>query len=170
MTTLDDGVDRRLGTGQHIGEIACGIGLSVLGVFVLIKGYSLELWDYGGPGPGFFPFLLAAMLTPLGVVYLGASVRRFLRRPATVTTPLAEDEQVRWGKVIGYIVGLGALAPLMSVLGWKVALGLVLFVLFSCFERISLIWSLVHTGWLILSSYLLFEVVLSVPLPKSTLW
>jgi len=65
---------------------------------------------------------------------------------------------------------LGALAPLMSVLGWKVALGLVLFVLFSCFERISLIWSLVHTGWLILSSYLLFEVVLSVPLPKSTLW
>lgn len=56
-------------------NLLCGLLFIALGLFFIIQSLSLELGTAFRMGPGYFPLVLAAVLTLLGVVILIQSVR-----------------------------------------------------------------------------------------------
>lgn len=56
-------------------NLLCGLLFIALGLFFIIQSLSLELGTAFRMGPGYFPLVLAAVLTLLGVVILVQSVR-----------------------------------------------------------------------------------------------
>lgn len=50
---------------------AAGVAFLALALFAVIEAHDLTYYTPLGPGPGFFPFWLGAILTVLSIVYLG---------------------------------------------------------------------------------------------------
>ena len=87
--------------------LAIGLAFLAVSVYVMVVAFALEYYTPIGPGPGFFPFWLAASLAVVTVVWL---VRVYLKP----SEPLPE----------GFLPSKSAVSRLVSVLG-----AMVLFVL-----------------------------------------
>jgi hypothetical protein len=68
------------------------------------------------------------------------------------------------------MAGLVALIPLTPVIGLLSALAVLVFGILHFIERVTLSRAAVITGATVAGSWLLFERLLSVPLPKSMFW
>jgi len=155
------------------GEVVGGIMLLLLAVFALVQSVFLQLWAYGGPGPGLFPFVLGVLLAPMSLVYLGSALRRVLRdqREKAVPTGAAEGaEPVLWGKVAGYVVCMTGFALGLNIFGTWPTMGAAVFLLLAVVERTGWVRSLVFALLFVFCSYLLFARFLAVPLPSGTIW
>ncbi len=166
---------------MRIAEAVGGVLMLILALFALQHSIALQLWSYGGPGPGLFPFILGILLAPMAAVYLGTTVYRLVRErrgaPRHVSASFAgsveggeEEGPVNWFKVAGYVACLVAFAVGMHYVGWKIALAVAVFALTAGIERVGLRKAAVYTAAFLLGSYLLFELGLAVPLPNGTLW
>ena len=80
------------------------------------------------------------------------------RRPAFARRPLS------------YMAGLAALVPLTPVIGLLPALAVLVFGILHFIEHVTLSRAAVITAATVTGSWLLFERLLSVPLPKSMFW
>lgn len=174
------------------GEMAAGTILLLLALFAIQQAIVLQLWAYGGPGPGFFPFILGALLAPMAAFYLGSAVLHRNRDrhaahasgdamfplPATesamgATSEFAMDKEtttVLWGKVGAYILCLAGFAFGMTLFGVWLTMAVVIFILLAGIERFGPVRSLLFTALFTAGSYLLFERLLAVPLPHGTIW
>lgn len=167
-------------------EVAGGTILLLLALFAIQHSIVLQLWAYGGPGPGFFPFTLGVLLAPMAAFFVGSAVLRLMRgRRAphslgvTVPSPVhvpnelqadGEPETVLWGKVGAYILCLAGFAFGMTTLGVWLTMSLMIFILLAGIERFGLLRSALFTALFVAGSYLLFERLLAVPLPHGTIW
>jgi len=171
------------GGAKHIGQAVGGALLLALSIYALIEGVNLELWAYGGPGPGLFPFMLSVLLAPMAAIFMVMSLWR-LTRPAPgpaqalppsapVSEPVEEDAAegplLLW-KVVAYVAGMGFFAATMDILGWKLSLAAVLLFLLCVVERLGWLRGAAYSALFLGCSYLLFERALNVPLPKSVFW
>lgn len=131
--------------------------LSITGVAALLLAREYGLWSFGAPGAGLMPALAGTLLllASLGDLRTEKGPRR---PPAFAWRPL------------GYVAGLAALVPLTPLVGLLPALAVLVFVILHFLERVSLRRSTVITGAIVVGSWLLFERLLSVPLPKSMFW
>jgi putative tricarboxylic transport membrane protein len=130
--------------------------LSMAGVAALLFAREFGLWSFGAPGAGLMPAvagtLLLASLTDL------RPAKGLHRRPEFAWRPLS------------YMAGLLALIPLTPVIGLLPALAVLVFGILHFIERVTLSRAAVTTGATVAGSWLLFERLLSVPLPKSMFW
>lgn len=167
------------GGAKHIGQAVGGALLLALSIYAAIEGVRLELWSYGGPGPGLFPFMLAVLLAPMAAIFMLMSLWR-LARPAPVlaqasasTAPVEEHEAegpLQLWKVVAYVAAMGFFAATMNILGWKLSLGAILLFLLCVVERLGWLRGAAYSALFLGCSYLLFERALNVPLPKAVFW
>jgi putative tricarboxylic transport membrane protein len=140
---------------DRIGALLC-LGAAVW-AGRLALGYPLE--DMGEPGSGLFPFASALGLGVLALV--------LLLRPGRTADP-AEGPIAR-GKVAGYVAELATYALLLEPLGHLIVTGLTLGLIMLVLERIAWPRALAVTAGAVLLSWLLFERLLGVPLPRGPL-
>lgn len=131
--------------------------LSMAGVAALLFAREFGLWSFGAPGAGLMPAVAGALLLLASLSDL-RPVKGLHRRLEIASRPLS------------YMAGLVALIPLTPVIGLLPALAVLVFGILHFIERVTLSRAAVITGATVAGSWLLFERLLSVPLPKSMFW
>jgi putative tricarboxylic transport membrane protein len=131
--------------------------LSLVGGIALVFAREYGLWSFGAPGAGLMPATAGALLLVASVIDLRFSAGRG-QRPVIAWRPLS------------YIAGLASLVPLAPLIGLLPALAVFIFAVLHLVERLPLLRATAVAGGAVVGSWLLFERLLSVPLPKSLLW
>ena len=130
--------------------------LSVAGVVALLFAREFGLWSFGSPGAGLMPAVAGALLLLASLADL---------RPVKGT----HLPSLAW-RPLSYMAGLAALLPLTPLIGLLPALAVLVFAILHFIERVPPIRTAVIAGATVAGSWLLFERLLSVPLPKSMFW
>lgn len=131
--------------------------LSMLALYAALMAASYGLWDFGAPAAGMMPMAAALLL-------LGASLGVLRWKKPRLSWPPGA-----WRKA-GTIGGLVLLVPAIALLGMLGALGLFCFAMLYGVERLPLARSAAIALGAVTGSWLLFERLLSVPLPKPIIW
>ncbi len=142
------------------GDITAGLVLAGVAVFVLQQARTLSYVDEFGPGPGFLPYWLGLLLLALSACLI---VVGFRRSPA-IKAEAAAGEPSR--ALLAWL-GLVATAAAMEVIGFISSFALLSFFLVYMIERRSLWSAIAVVAAITLSFFLLFRVILPVPLPVS---
>lgn len=156
-------------------DIASGLVLAGVGIFVTLQARTLTYRDEFGPGPGLLPFWLGLILTALALCQAGSALWRGIegRTPNSKGSEIPEFglrpsiPRSRIRRVLLACVGLVATVALMEVLGFIASFGLLSFFLVYVVERRSLPSAIAVAVAMTLSFLLLFRVILPVPLPLS---
>jgi hypothetical protein len=153
-----------------------------LGVVVIIESSSLGLWTTLGPGPGLLPLLLGAALVGLTAIWVAQGVLSSRAasgsaadhgpESAAATAPDGDDDSARpldRAYIAVVVVSLVVLACVIDLLGFQISMAL--------FLLLHLRW-VGRCGWLLsvalslagsIGVFVLFDRVLNVPLPLSSL-
>jgi putative tricarboxylic transport membrane protein len=116
------------------------------------QGYDWGFTDFGTPGPGLFPALAAALMGGAALVALRH------RAPA----PEAAD----WTRLLAYLAGIVGFALLLEPLGMAASVTLLFLLLLAGLERLPWRVVLPVTAGAAGGSFLLFDRLLQVPLPR----
>ncbi len=181
----------------HRAEVPLGqFGLAALGLYVAIEAHSLGLWTTLGPGPGLLPLILGVALLGLTAGWVAQTVIARRRDKSDAAGGEHDSRQVAEGPegvddsewvvddshqvhpadesldrtyVLGIIGGLIMLAALMGLLGFQISMALFLFAELMWLGRqkwwLSAVIALVGS----VGTFVLFDRVLGVLLPLSSL-
>jgi len=131
--------------------------LSIIGIAALAFAREFGLWSFGAPGAGLIPATAGALLLVASLPDLRIS-RGHRQWPAIAWYPLS------------YMAGLVLLVPLTPLIGLLPALAVFIFAILYFVERLAMLRAAVIAGIAVAGSWLLFERLLSVPLPKPMFW
>ena len=152
---------------SSLGEMLCGIGLAVLGIYTVVSASRWEFFGINGPGPGFLPIIYGLIMSSFAVMLTVHATK------AWRNAPRGSGERADRGGLAAAVVTLVALAasvPLMSVLGFVVGFGLALFfILLIVFGR-SAVGAAVTAAAIVIALHLTFKVFLGSPLPTGMFW
>lgn len=151
----------------HGGELACALGLLLIGAFVLVDtGNIPEGQSFSGVGPRFFPYLVGAGLAVCGALLAWSAVAGGWRA-------MPDDDGVHasadWRAFA--LISAGIVLQ-MVLIGWAgfILAGVVLFVLVARgFGSMRLVRDIVIGVVLVTVAYLVFTRLLSLSLPAGWL-
>lgn len=150
---------------MRIVYLAIGLAFLALSVFVMGGAFDLDYYTPLGPGPGFFPFWLAAMLALITVGWL---IQIYLKP----SEPLPEGFFPSKRASLRLVSVLGALVLFVvfgEYLGFRIAmLGFILFLLWVLGHRSALVVIGVAVAGSF-GSYYLFHDLMGVYLPVATI-
>jgi putative tricarboxylic transport membrane protein len=131
------------------------LALVALAVTALFLAWDYGLWSFGSPGAGLMPSLAAILLAATSLMALGEK-------------PIAEpvEGEPDPDRLVRYAIALIALVPAILVVGMMPALGLFMLLCLRLAERMSWRSSLTIALCGTAASWLLFERLLQVPLPR----
>jgi putative tricarboxylic transport membrane protein len=132
-----------------------------LAIFAIVRSVRLGVWAQGEPGAGLFPLAGAVVLAVLSL----ASLVELKSRPDLVGRPPAAAV----GKVVAYAVGLALYGVVFVYAGHAAATVLVFVPLFRFVERLSWTRSVAIAAVSALVTYVVFERLLRVSLPRGWL-
>jgi len=144
-------------------DVIAGALLAALGVFILREAWKWEYAGFDGPGPGFFPMWYGVAITALS---LWLAVGRVLRLRTE------ESGAVDWpgvGRALGTWAAFGASVALMQPLGFVLSFALLTFFLVTVMFHQPVKTALLTAVGLSGGFYLLFPLLLNVPLPTGLL-
>jgi putative tricarboxylic transport membrane protein len=130
----------------------------LVGAYAMYEAYSLSLGELSNPGPGLWPFIVAAVVVGTAAALL------FIDHP---------DDYETWTRstlrIVGGLVSLGIFILLFQAIGFLIPSVLMLLLWLRLFaeEPWKLAVPLAFGGALVL--YLLFETALGVPFPDGVL-
>jgi hypothetical protein len=141
----------------RLGKLAFGpLALVALATVALFIAWDYGLWTFGAPGAGLMPTLAATLLA---VTSLLALVER--------QKPVADDDgEPDPRRLSYYLVGLVALVPAILAVGMLPALGVFILLCLRLAERMSWKYCFAIAICAIAGSWLLFERLLQVRLPR----
>jgi len=134
------------------------LAVGALGVAALVGSLKVGIWDRAGPGPGLFPLLASTLI-------VGCTALRLLTKFQLVQT----DTAPHWRRLGFYVAALLALVVLFWTLGFPLSCALALMVMVYLGERRPLLQSVVFAVAATAASLVLFDFILSVPLPWGVL-
>jgi putative tricarboxylic transport membrane protein len=120
------------------------------------QGWEWGFTDFGTPGPGLFPALAAGLM--------GGSALLALRRRAP------KPDETDWLRLLAYVAGAFVFPVLLEPLGMVAAVVLLFLLLLAGLERMQWRVVLPVTAGAAAGSFLLFDRLLKVPLPRGWLW
>jgi putative tricarboxylic transport membrane protein len=120
------------------------------------QGWAWGFTDFGTPGPGLFPALAAGLM--------GASALLALRHRAP------KPGETDWLRLFAYVVGAFVFPLLLEPLGMTAAVVLLFLLLLAGLERMRWRVVLPVTAGAAAGSFLLFDRLLQVPLPRGWIW
>ena len=145
--------------------VPISLAFLALSVYVMIGAFDLDYYTPIGPGPGFFPFWLAAILAVLTVAWLAQVCLR-------ICEPLPQGFFPDRSGVLRILSILGALiifVVLGDYLGFRITmLGFLLFLIFSL-GRHSMILVIAVAFAGSFGSYYIFHDLMGVHLPLATI-
>lgn len=145
---------------RHFGEILASLFFMLVGIGVTIGGIELRVGTATEPKAGFFPFLGGIALMALSVI-LGAQAW-------SGRTPGTKAFGDLW-RPVSLVIGLVIYAALFDILGYIVATA-ILSVITLCVLETKKWWVVIALSLtLAIGSYILFDRVLGVTLPKGIL-
>lgn len=136
---------------------AAGGFLVLVGAVALWEGLRFPVGSLWRPGPAFLPSALSGLLIAIGLVLIGTGGAG--RRLA----------EVGWHEWRHAVVLLGVcvfIALALERLGWRLTVGASLLFILLVLERRGLVFGCVLTLVIALGSFVLFNDVLRVPLPR----
>ncbi len=139
--------------------------LLALGVFLAWQSVRLSVWGASGPEAGFYPLLLAILITGLSAALAVRSIFLFCRERSGGEAAAP----VNLLKVAAYLVLSLLYGILISQLGFLLSSGLLLIFFFKIVEKQSVKTTMVATFVSIFLSYLIFIYFLKIPLPSGFL-
>ena len=131
---------------------------------VLVMSYNLDIGHLNDPGPGFIPGAGALVLLLCSLMFL---LTRFRDKTNDVThEPLWENMSWLYPSLVGVVLCLyGVFLP---VLGYLLATT-VMMMIFLIMGRLKIYWVILLSVGISASTYILFRVCLSMPLPQGFL-
>ena len=107
---------------------AAAVLFAAVGVYCIVVGLNHEYYDLMGPGPGFFPIWIGALLTVLSVAVLVQGLRPTSALPeasaaaaAAVDEPFFASPAAAW-RISGLLAALFAVWWLLDVLGFRLTI------------------------------------------------
>jgi Tripartite tricarboxylate transporter TctB family len=139
---------------------AAGSALVVIGLIAVWESRRFPLGSLHRPGPAYMPTLLALLLIVFGVAValLGSRSQR-----------LGEVGWHEWRHAVGIFAACAFAAWGLDRLGYRLTMGAVLVFLLLVLERKGLILTAALTLAIAGGSFLLFDTLLRVPLPRGPL-
>lgn len=143
--------------------------LALIGGAAALEAWSYGLWRARAPGEGLYPFMVAlALLALAGISVIQAATGRSPVSPAAADNDDAGPPQTR--KTGLYLAGLVALAALLPALGYWMTTAAVLVLILRGAERLSWRLTVAVTAASSFATYVVFERLLGLPLPRATLF
>jgi len=146
---------------SHQVDVAVGAIVVALALFVLVQSLQLNFYIEGIPGPGFFPTLLAIALGLTGVILAAVSFVR--AKTSSEPFPAPSSSQVKRSMSVWLAVVASVL--LVSMVGFLLAMLALAAFLILGLERQRTLAGVAGVIIIPLGAYLLFSVLLGVPLP-----
>lgn len=134
--------------------------LIVIAVYVVISARALGIWLPQGPGPGFFPLVLALGLALLSVAWFIQTRRAAVESPAEEAQP--------WKRAAITVASLVVLAAVLNFLGFQASMLLFLLFHLRVMGRRRWLTSVVIAVAGSIGAFHLFNDFLLVPLPYAT--
>ncbi|MCW3820569.1 tripartite tricarboxylate transporter TctB family protein [Micromonospora sp. DR5-3] len=152
--------DRSKPAQRPVGAWVAQAVLIVLAAYVVISARGLGIWLPQGPGPGFFPLVLAVALVLLSVAWFIQTRRAAAGSPAKDAYP--------WRRPAITIASLVVLAAVLNVLGFQASMLLFLLFHLKVMGRRGWLTSVVIAVAGSIGAFYLFNDFLLVPLPYAT--
>ena len=141
-------------------DLISGLFLSVCGIMIVIMSLRFPIGTFDNPGYGLFPLFIGILLSILSIVLF---IRSILRSPSGREAPSGGHKRLY--KVIAVIFFMLLYALTLDWLGFLLVTFVLLFLLFKVIGDLSLKLSVGGAIGTSFISYLLFKVLLNVPLP-----
>jgi putative tricarboxylic transport membrane protein len=151
-------------TNRHIlrGDFFSALIAIALSSYILVVASGYGLWDFVGPGPGFFPIVYGVLMLLMGIALLIKSLYGKVR----VETLEPQERDGTYAAIAAW-VGLALSIPVMMVGGFVGGFGLLTFFMIRVLFGKSTLTSLIATVSITLGLYLVFHVALELELPPS---
>lgn len=127
--------------------------LAVIGLSATAASLQMTIWRYGIPHSGLFPLVASVLLV------ITSLACRF-------DTP-DEVQRPQIGRLSAYVTLIVIYCVLLGTVGFAISTLMFLAVVFRAIERMAWTQTLVLAGTFAFCTWLLFDVMLGVPLPKS---
>lgn len=154
-------------------DFCTGGVIAAVGLAALWDARNLVMFgEHGVPGSGFFPTILAGLLTVLGLVLAGMALGEPAPVSADPEAATPEDAGSTGHKMlrpVAVLIAFGVIAPLVAVIGFVPAMVLLVLVVLYGIERRRDVWSAVAAVLIPVASFLLFAHVFAIPLPAGPL-
>lgn len=145
----------------------------LVGGGAVIGSRSLGYWTPLGPGPGFFPFWLGALLIVLAAGWFVSDLRSWRGARAGELGPATEEMEeapaYSLPTVTAIVISLCVLAALLEVLGYQLSMLLFLLYHLLVLGRRGLLLSVTLAAVGSFGVFVAFTQLLSVPLPASSI-
>jgi putative tricarboxylic transport membrane protein len=154
------------------------IGLSLFALVTVHESIKLGIWRHGYPQPGAFPLLLGLFLGVLSVLFFRRFTQREEKRKgwddvksqwAEGPGSVAEASSVDWRKVLFSMAAVAAYPLLFATGGFMIGTAIFLFFMCKFVERLKIVPTVIMMIVTIVSCYVLFAILLKVPLPLGPL-
>jgi len=154
-------------------DFCTGVVSAAVGLAALWDARNLVMFgEHDVPGSGFFPTILAGLLTVLGLVLAGMALGEHATVSADLEATAPQDARSTGHKMlrpVAVLIAFGVIAPLVAVIGYVPAMVLLVMVVLYGIERRRDLRSLVAAVLIPVASFLLFAHVFAIPLPAGPL-
>lgn len=164
--------------GVDLTKVISGTVLTLVGGCAAAEAYRFGLWQGVVPGDGLFPFAVCILLALASAAYAlsGLWPREAQTSEASGNSSEAKDAALEdgngpifWYRLAIYAVALCVFGFLLPSLGYWVTTATILIVILKVAEALSWRLSVLTTAGTLLTTYVVFERLLGVPLPQG-LW
>jgi putative tricarboxylic transport membrane protein len=145
-------------------DFISGLVWAVIGLIFCIGGIRYGLYYDGGPGPGFIAFVAGIVLSSLGLVVLISTILSVKDRGSETEKIFPEEDSFR--KVFIATLGLCFYALAFEYLGLLFTTFLMMIFMLRFIEPLK--WKTIWITAILtaISFYLVFQVVLKIPVPR----
>lgn len=154
---------------SHLSAVVAAV-VVLTGAVTIIGSLPLGYWTALGPGPGFFPLWLGILLAVLGVVWAVTEMRTWRAgAPARAADEDEEPPEYSLRTASAIVISLVVLAACLEVLGYQ--LSMLFFLLFHLLVlgKRGLLLSIVVALVGSFGVFMIFTLLLGVPLPASSI-
>jgi hypothetical protein len=137
-----------------------GAALALLALVVVWESRKLPLGSLANPGPAYMPVVLAALLLAFAVALVIVGGR---------AAPLAAVGWSEWRHAVAIFAVCAFAAWALERLGYRATVTLTLAFMLGVVERKGIAFTVLFSLALALGSFLLFDTLLRVPLPRGLL-
>ena len=141
-------------------ERVAGAALVLLALVVVRESRALPLGSLSNPGPAYMPVVLAALLLIFGVALVIVGGR---------ASSLASVGWSEWRHAVAIFAVCAFAAWALERLGYRATVTLALAFLLGVVERKAVVFTVLFSLALALGTFLLFDTLLRVPLPRGPL-
>lgn len=138
----------------------CGILFILLGLFFVVQSLSLDLGTTFRMGPGYFPLVLAGILTILGLVILVQATR----------TQSEAMEPLAWRGILFILTSPIVFGLTVRGLGFVPSLFVSAFIAAFASQRMKVGWALVLAVGITIFSVIVFSYALGLPFERFGPW